>query len=286
MYEPGMDLGGLRAELGELPLGSVDGVGVAWVLQEMQGWDSSESRSEIQVREGDHGAYFTPVYLSERPITLGGTIIAQDRASLEEAMERARTAAGLTDTLLIVEESVPKQAVVRRSGRPILQYLTGDKATYSLLVTAADPRRYSVNEQMGTTNLPVSTGGLAPPLTAPVTLTATTVAGQIDAANTGTIATRPVLRIDGPVSKPAVFAQYGDGTVRQLVYDEDIGAGEYLTIDVLAKEVILNGTASRRRYLSAQWPEIPPGETVSFQFLAATYDPAALLTVTWRSAWM
>ncbi|MGW1813275.1 phage distal tail protein, partial [Streptomyces sp. NPDC002125] len=130
------------------------------------------------------------------------------------------------------------------------------------------------------------TGGITPPVTLPVTLDATTASGQITAVNAGTAATSPVLRIDGPVSMPAVYAQYQDSTVRQLDYAETINAGEFLVIDVDSKQAILNGTASRRRYLSAQWPVIPPGEAVTFQFFADTYDPAALLTVTWRSAWL
>ncbi|MGW6739729.1 phage distal tail protein [Streptomyces sp. NPDC055025] len=287
MYVPGSDLDGLRADLGSVPLGGVDASGVAWVLQTLEGWDSSDSRSEVQQREADHGAWFTPVYLSERPITLAGLIVAPDRAALDQAMEEARAAAALTDTLLVVWETVPKQAVVRRSGRPILQYVTDTMASFSLMVTAADARRYSVDQQSATTGLPMSSGGLAPPVTPPVTVDATTVAGQINAANTGKFSTRPVLRIDGPVTAPTVAAQYQDGSVRLLTYAETIGAGEYLVIDVDAKAAVLNGTASRRRFLSApRWPEIPAESTVTFQFLADTYDPAALLTVTWRSAWM
>ncbi|MET9702323.1 phage distal tail protein [Streptomyces griseus] len=286
MYTPGQDLGGLRADLGDLPLGGVDGFGVAWYLQKLEGWDSSDSRSEVQRREGDHGAWFTPVYLAERPITLEGVIVAPDRTVLEEAMERARGAAALTDTVLVVQESVWKRAVVRRSGRPIIQYLTDTTASYSLLVTAADPRRYEADVHAETTGLPMSTGGISPPLTPPILLNATTVSGQITAVNTGTFATSPVLRIDGPVIAPSVYAQYQDSSVRLLDYTETINAGEYLVIDVDSKQAILNGTASRRRFLSAQWPVIPAGEVVTFQFSADSYDPAALLTVTWRSAWL
>ncbi|MFB6977682.1 phage distal tail protein [Streptomyces scopuliridis] len=286
MYEPGMDLGGLQANLGGLPLGSVDSSGVAWVLQDMQGWDSSEIRAEVQQREADHGAWFTPGYLGERPITLAGVIVAPDRTALDDAMDRARIAAGLGDTLLFVQESVPKQAIVRRSGRPVLQYVTDTKASYSLLMTAADPRRYETTQQSGSTGLPIVTGGLAPPVAPPATIAATTVAGQVVAINIGSIATRPVLRIDGPVTNPTVFAQYSDGSVRRLAYSETVASGEYLTIDVDAKQVLLNGTASRRRYLSAQWPDIPPQQSVTFQFAASGYNSSALLTVTWRSAWL
>ncbi|MFD0177275.1 hypothetical protein ACFVGZ_35915, partial [Streptomyces rochei] len=99
---PGAVLDGLRATLGGVDLGTVDGDGVAWRLQTLEGWDSPDLRSEMTDREGDHGAWAGPVYLGARPITLGGTIVAPSQAALEEAMERLRVAAGLTDTLLTV----------------------------------------------------------------------------------------------------------------------------------------------------------------------------------------
>lgn len=287
-YTAGQDLGGLRADLGDLPLGGVDSAGVAWRLMQLDGWDSPDSRGEMQQREADHGAWATPVYLSERPLTLAGVIDAPDRASLEEAMERAQVAASLTDTLLTVWQTTPKQAVVRRSGRPVVQYLSDRLASYSLLMTAADPRRYSTVLQTATTGLPTSSGGLTPPLTPPVTVAATTVSGQADAYNAGTFDTRPVLTIDGPVTAPQILAQMPDGSVRFLNYSQTLGAGDQLAIDTDAHSVILNGTVSRRRLLTTPtgWPVIPPGGAVSFQFRAASYSAGAMLTVRWRSAWM
>lgn len=286
MYTPGQELGGLRADLGPVPLGGVDAAGVAWVLQKLEGWDSSDSRGEVQQREGSHGSWFAPVYLADRPITLEGLIIAPDRAALEEAMERLRAAAGLSDTVLVVWETVAKRAVVRRSGRVVIQYVTDDKATFSVLVTAADPRRYEIDQQSGTTGLPVSSGGITLPFTLPVTLSAVSVSGQVTATNAGTVESCPVIRIDGPVANPVVLAQYQDSTVRQLRYGETIASGDYLTIDVDSKQALLNGSASRRRYLSAQWPVIPANESVIFQFSGDVYAPAALMTVSWRSAWL
>ncbi|MBB4985040.1 phage tail domain-containing protein [Streptomyces nymphaeiformis] len=287
-YVAGQDLGGLRADIGPVPLGGVDSAGVAWRLQELQGWDSPEVRTDMQQREADHGAWPSPVYLGERPITAAGVIEAADQASLEDAMERLRSAVALTDTLLVVYESTPKQAVVRRSGKLVLQYVTDRLASYSLMVTAPDPRRYSTVLQSDETMLPITTGGLEPPVTPPVTIVSTSVSGVIDAPNTGTFETRPVLIIDGPVNLPKVFAQMPDGTVRSLVYSQYLGDGEQLVIDTDAHSVILNGDVSRRRFLSTPtgWPVIPAGALVSFQFAAAAYSSGAKLTARWRSAWM
>ncbi|MFJ8603385.1 phage distal tail protein [Streptomyces shenzhenensis] len=287
-YTPGAALDGLRATLGDVDLGAVDADGVAWRLQSLDGWDSPDSRSEFTDREGDHGAWASPVYLSSRPITLAGTIVAPSQALLERAMERLRAAAGLTDTVLTVWETVPKQATVRRSGKPLMQYVTDTTATYSVMVTAADPRRYGTTLQAGSTLLPSTTGGLAPPLTPPLTSTAVTVQGQITAFNEGTFETAPVLIVDGPVTAPQILVQMPDASVVFLNYSESLGEGEQLVIDTDAHSVILNGNASRRRFLTLPtgWPKIPAEAVVTFQFRSSSTNSTAQLTVRWRSAWL
>ncbi|MFD6421029.1 phage distal tail protein [Streptomyces sp. NPDC060198] len=286
-YTPGQSLGGLTATLGEIPLGSVDPAGVAWVLQDLDGWDSPEVRSELQQREADHGAWQTPVYYGERPITLAGTIVAPDRAALDDAMDRLRAAVSLTDTLLTVAETVPKCCVVRRSGKLLARYTTDTVASYSALVTAADPRRYATADQTGTTGLPSTSGGLTLPATVPWTISATTVSGQIDAENSGSMRTPLVLTITGPVQQPQILVTMPGGAVAQLTYSQDLGAGDVLVIDTTARTVVLNGNVSRRRFLAVPsgWPSIPPASTVAVVFRAAAYNATASLTATWRSAW-
>ncbi|MGW1160355.1 phage distal tail protein [Streptomyces sp. NPDC002519] len=286
---PGTDLGGLRADLGVIPLGGVDTVGVSWSLQSLEGWDSPDVRSEYTEREADHGAWATPVYYGARPITLSGTVTAPDRMTLEDALERLRAAASLGDTTLVVYElTTPKQAVVRRSGKPLFAYVTDRIATYSVMVTAADPRRYSTTLQSGTTGLPTTSGGLTFPAAFPITFSATTVSGLINALNIGTFESRPILTITGPVTAPSVAATYPDGTVRQLIYSLDLQSGDVLTIDTDAHSVMLNGNVSRRRFLtaSAGWPTIPAGSSANYQFQSSTYNASAMLTATWRSAWL
>ena len=287
-YTPSTDLDGRQADLGSVALGRVDAAGVAWHLQEMEGWDGSEVRAEYQAREFDHGSWASPVYLSERPITLAGKIVAPDITALDGAMEALRTAAALTATTLTVYEAIPKQCTVRRSGKPLIRPISDRVAEYSLLVTAADPRRYATSLQSDTTGLPATTGGLAVPATPPLTLSATTVSGTIDAPNAGTIETRPTFIIAGPVTQPQILVQQPDGSVQSLIYSQNLVAGEELVIDCDAKTVILDGTASRRRYLSVPlgWPYIPASDEAVIQFQSTAYDAAAMLTAQWRSAWL
>lgn len=287
-YTPGAILDGLRATLGTVALGTVDSAGVAWYLQTLEGWDAPDVRAEWTDREGDHGAWASPVYLGARPITLGGTIVAPSQELLEGAMDALRTASGLSDTVLTVWETTPKQTVVRRSGKPLMQYVTDTNATFSVMVTAGDPRRYGTTLQSGTTGLPTTSGGLTLPATLPWTMSATTVSGQIDALNNGDFETRPLLTITGPVLSPRILAQMPDGTVTFLNYSQDLISGDTLVIDTDAHTVTLNGNASRRRFLTLPtgWPVIPAGSQVSFFYQAGGYNSTTTLTAAWRSAWM
>lgn len=285
-YTPGASLGGRRVDLGSISLGMVDAAGVAWHLQELEGWDSPDLRAEYSAREADHGAWAAPVYLSQRPITLAGRIEAGNIASLDSAVEQMIAACSLTDTTLTVYETTAKQATVRRSGKPLIRPITDRIAQYSLLVTAADPRRYSTVLQSQSTALPSVTGGVTLPITMPLTITATTVSGSITLTNTGSIATRPTLTIAGPVVTPTIVAALPGGAVTQIIYGDTLQAGDVLVIDSAARTVVLNGTASRRLYFSGTWPEVPAGSNVTYSWSSPVYEPTALLTGTCRSAWM
>lgn len=282
---PGQVLGGQTASLGSLTLGVVDSLGVEWSLMTLEGWDSPEVRSTLTDRQSDHGSWYAPVYLGSRPVTLTGVITAPDMPTLDAAIVQLRAAVSLTDTVLVVNETIPMQATVRRSGKPIIQRITDRVASYSVLVTAADPRLYSTTLNTLSTALPSTSGGLTFPITFPVTFSATVVAGAISASNVGTFETRPIFTIAGPATAPQIITLYPDGSTRAMTYSAPLAAGEQLVIDTDLHSVT-SGGASRRRWISGDWPNIPANTTVQFQFRDSTYNAATLLTASWRSAWM
>ncbi|THA56096.1 phage tail domain-containing protein [Streptomyces sp. A1136] len=274
--------------LGALPLTGTDDAGVEWIVTDLTGWDSPGVRADLSPRQADHGAWPSQVYLGARPITIEGVFVAPDEASLDAAIDQLLVADSLTDTTLLVEDSIPRQVTVRRSGPPLVKRAGPYEASYSLLVTAADPRRYAAVEQSQSAGLPSTTGGLTFPLTFPIVFTTTSTGGTFSLVNAGSIGTRPVFTITGPVVEPVIVAERPDGSTMQLAYSDTLGVGDTLVIDCGAHSVVLNGTTGRRRFLSAQpsWPEIDPGSSLAIQWTASSYDPAALLTGTARSAWM
>lgn len=280
-------IGSIPVTLGGLGLSAVDDAGVTWVNTDLKGWSSPGLRTQLQPREADHGVWWSPTYLDARPITITGMISAPTTAARDAAIEQLIAAVSLTDTLLTVADSVPKQALVRRSGELLVQLLGLYGATYSALVTAADPRRYSTVLQSQSTGLPAVTGGLTLPLTLPVTITATVGSGTITLVNQGSFPTRPTLTITGPCAGGfTIGASRPDGVGTLQTYSNDLGVGDVLVLDSDARTAILNGQVSRRRYLSGTWPEIPAHSSLAFSWTCPNYNANALLTGTCRSAWM
>lgn len=279
-------IGAIPVTLGSLPLSVVDNAGVTWLNTDLKGWSSPGLRTELQPRQADHGAWAAPTYLDARPITITGMISAPTTSARDAAIEQLIAAASLTDTVLTVEESIPKQVTVRRSGDVLVELLGLYGAKYSALVTAADPRRYSTTLQSRSTGLPSVTGGLTLPITLPILISTTMVSGAITLTNAGSIATRPTLTLAGPVVTPTIVAALPNGTVTQIAYGDTLQTGDTLVIDSKTRTVVLNGTASRRLYFSGTWPEIPAGTAVTYSWSSPVYNSSALLTGTCRSAWM
>lgn len=289
---PGTVLSGRRVDLADIQFGMVDASGTAWRIgaEGLQGWDSAEVRSTVTQRQSAHGAWMGPTYLGERVVTLGGTITADTAALADAAVEQLLAAVpldGFAD--LIVYEAIPKQAAIRQSGKPVVKYETDTVVTWSLLVTAPDPRRYGVSLRTATTGLPSTSGGLVLPAAPPWVLSAVTVSGFIQCDNDGSIETYPVIAIAGPVQQPTVTVRRADGTVTALAYSGDLASGDVLTLDC-ANHTATVGGSSRRRYVSGDWPVIPGatggiGGGAAVLFGSAVYSATATLTATWRPAW-
>jgi hypothetical protein len=288
-YTPGQVLGGKTVAFGGVTLGAVDTAGVAWTLDRdgLKGWGGTAVRTQYSDREADHGSWAGPAYLAARVLTLKGKIITGSLSALDGAVEQLTAAAAITDTVLTVAETIPKQVTVRRTGEPLIDYESDRVASYSLLLTAADPRRYSTTLQSQSAALPSTTGGLTLPITMPITIAATTVSGRITLTNAGTVATRPVLTVTGPTTGGfTILATTPAGTSTQQTYSDSLGAGDVLVLDSAARTATLNGVVSRRLYLSGTWPEIPPMSQLVFTWSSPTYNASALLNGTCRSAWL
>lgn len=280
-----MQVPGVQVDLGNLTLNGEQDAGLGYLLENVEGWDGAETVTSSTQRAGDHGTWAGPVWLGERVLTLTGSVAAASPAGLEQAIMRLLTACSLTPTTLTVWETVPRQCTVRRSGKPLVARSGPYDANFSLLVTAADPRQYAVEETTAMLRLPSVTGGLAFPITYPITYDATVVVGDATVTNEGDFETRPLITIAGPVSQPMVSMTGPDGTVQQLLYSGDIDAGDWVDLDTDMHTAYYNGTASRRGLVTGTWPVLAPGQS-EVAFRAGAPSSTATCTVRYRSAWM
>ena len=104
------------------------------------------------------------------------------------------------------------------------------------------------------------------------------------ATNTGTRATRPLFRVDGPITGPVIL---GGGTITFLPAFT-VAAGRYVTIDCATKAVLLDGQYNvfgQVDFLNTTWPIFLPGVQNNVQLQGSATAGSTLLTCTWRDAW-
>lgn len=155
---------------------------------------------------------------------------------------------------------------------------------YDTQFVASDPRIYDANLTTLVIPLSVASGGAAWPWTWPVAWGSAGTSGVVNAVNSGSVATRPVAVITGPVDNPQL---QNASTGQYVQFSISLGVSDTLTVDFDAHSVLLNGTASRRSTLTpgSQWWELAPG-TTQILYSANTVLTGSIATITFRSAWM
>lgn len=278
---PGRLLGEDYVRLGDVVFNQVDDSGVVWSLTKITGWnDVPAAVGDVNQRTAEHGGWPAPAYLPPRMVEIEGQIETATHAQMHQAVERLNTAVSLDLALLTVTEAhLSRQAMVRQSGPVLTVDELATRRTFSLSVVAPDPRKYAVDVVTDSTGLPSTAGGLTLPFTLPATLDATMTSGRVTTVNAGNFPTPPVLVVRGPCP-PFRITHMGQGAT--LRYHEAVGPGRFVHIDTANRRVLLDGVAPRR--VTGTWFHYVPGVN-EVAFSADTYEPAARLTTTFRSAW-
>lgn len=281
LADTGFWTGSLTSAAGSIPLGSVDANGIAWALLGVDGMDGAPTVGQVLQRAGDHGGYATPQYYGPRPITLRVMANAASQAQRDQARALMQQVVPVSETATFVyNEPIPKTLQVRRSG--VLKEVSDNLlyVAFDVGLMAPDPRKYGAASRL-TTTANSQTLGITPPLTPPVLLPAQPPPGSVTAVNGGNFETRPMITITGPISQPAVYNQT---TMRLISFSAlTLGAADVLTIDLLNKVAMLNGSPRTADIASAWW-SLPPG--TSQIVLQGSAAAGATLTLTYSDAWM
>lgn len=199
--------------------------------------------------------------------------------------------------------------VTRRLIPTTVGYRVGSIGDAALEFEATDPRRYELLERSTSARLPMDEPGLdwgADDATSAdagldwrpgedvedvedgITFGEPGSTGAVAAANLGSAASHPVIEFRGPIDRPSL-THLATGDV--LEYDLPLAADDVLTVDTRAGTVVLNSTASRLHTASARSvPEqtftlAPGANDMTFRAAPGSDDPAASVTVRWRSAY-
>jgi hypothetical protein len=152
---------------------------------------------------------------------------------------------------------------------------------FALGLRMADTRFYDPQEVIDSTGLIALAGGVAPPLTPPVTLPDTGEgAGAVTLTNPGNAAAEPVIDVYGPVTDP-ILSNLSQG--KTLAFEGvELTASTFLRVDFYTRTVKLQGTSDYRSKIdwdASDWWDpgavgLVPGENLIQIRGASIADPA------------
>jgi len=268
------------AEIDGLNLNGVDEFGVKWGIDgdKFDGWGSTSPTLEMMQRTRQSGGWAGDSFGKPRTLAISGWVTGPTAALLVEAENRLIAATSRDERLLRVSEAgVVRWITVRRAGEVIFDRHRPTYATWSILVSSEDWRKFGT-ELVGSTALPATSGGLVIPFTIPFTIDATVTAGLVTLTNDGNETGPSHARVDGPAIGP-IITHRGSGLSLVFASSLELLAGEWLDIDFDNHTALANGQASRATYITSRgWPQFEPGAN-QWAFTASSYTPGALLTV-------
>lgn len=280
-------LDGRKVAIGDLVLGSLDPYGVQWTVKKFDGWMGNPGTTlKLEQRARASGATASEPFVPPRIMTIEGLVIAPNSAALDDAFDRLNQAVTLNQSLMVVAEFArTRNCMVRRQGAVITDYTTDVVGTYSVLLSAADPRKFG-DLVSATTFLPSSTGGRTYPATYPITYTGVSNTGVVRVTNPGNEQAPVWLRIDGPIPAGGWTVTHV-GQKRSLTFASSLAlaSGEFVTVDMDRREVLAQGQSARAGYVTSRgWFSLDPGPN-DIAFSALNYSSTAQLTVTTKPAW-
>lgn len=266
-----------------VPFGAVDGNGIAWMVNKVEGWDGCDIQGAgVIPKTGDHGGWPTPQFYAPRNLTITLTAIAPTQALRDLARSILQKAVPVSDlALFTLNEPVPKQALIRRSGKLAEQYYDLQSVTFTIGAVAPDPRKYAAaGKILGPVAVQSPSAiGFTSPFTTPLTQPAQLTGGAVAAFNAGDFETRPVITINGPITAPSL-TNVNTGQVvswSALV----LGAGDQLVVDFGLRQAFLDGAFRSADPLSSWW--VLPDGTTTIQ-LGGSADAGASYQVVYADA--
>lgn len=263
--------------------GLPDSNGVKWTVGVLDGWGSPAPTGGVQQRSGQHGGTDPRQYLGPRTLMVSGLIKAPSRGLRQDADHKLKAACKLDLFDFTVTETIPLFVRARRQGTVQLRDETDRDTSWQVELICPDPRIYSTTLEELVLQPPAASGGLRVPIRVPIRITGTSVSGDGLATNGGTVASWPVVRIDGPITDPSVT---NVTTSQTVTWNGTLALGEYVVIDMGGQSALLMGQVDYTGRLSpdAFWA-VQPGDNL-IAFRGSAVGVGAQAEVQFRSAYL
>lgn len=280
------------ATLAGLTLGSAnpDQQGVIWRIGSPDGlkgwWDSPEVSIAMVNKPASHGGYTAPWYFQQRIIEISGTVTAPDITTRFQAQYAlaAICTNGAPATLIIDEPTGPKQCAVTLGGPTKITDIDATSFRYSLMLVAADMRKYDTALQsLSLTPSGGSSGGISLPLTVPYSInTAAADTSSATVVNVGTFPTIPTIEVSGGCVNPRI---YNLRTGQFIAAEISLDPGQSLTFDFAATQTYFQSTIRDVLASGSEWWQLLQGEN-SLAVSAYSSDPGCAFNITYRGCWV
>ena len=250
-------------------------------------FDDPSAVAQAGPRVQRDGQWRTTAYRNALTGGLAG-VIEGTEAEAENMLRSLKAAASVNNApLTVVTTRGPQTILVAREGDLVVNHVRPGLIRWSTTIIATDPVWYQGGQQGGSvdnsrlqvlyTYLPQLTGGLTFPIGFPVAFTETGEVGEVGVfLEKGA---RVTFTLRGPILNPALRVTNRAGSFL-LYWDLMLENGEYLEIDPVRKQALLQGQSSRPPQVR-QWPELVAGDN-TITFRSASYYAAARLTVNIR----
>lgn len=270
-------------QVGGITIGGFD---TGFLFGKFSGFGFPEVRIDVQNRGNYHGAILGMRKYGRRTMTIEGEIIGSSAADYEakrRAIEQAVSYGdGLQTVIFNTRGGLAVQGDVIISSALDVPYQAGKIVRGDFRIEFVAPYPFLLGEVENSVEVDLYTGGGgAVPMAIPFSM-GEGGSGAATITNDGNGDAYPIIKIYGSTDTPSIS---NDTVGKSLSISYNLGATEYVEIDMYNRTVLLNGVTNILQYVNGDWWALQPGDnTIKLTASNATINTIA--EVIFRDAYL
>lgn len=278
--------------IGDLQIHDSSGPVNGYWLQEYEGFDSPEYRTSSYDKPGEDGMVVTAQYYSGRNISLAGVIKGDTLLEYEDNKRALLAACGITRsstgipvpvTLTFETLSNREYFVTGHFKRPVFRNEMIGHCKFLLQFITNSPFVFSSSTiSSGLIGAPIG-GGFTLPTLVPI-VSSPSSGGTVNITNPGHAESPLIIRLDGQLTDPRIIST---ATGKSMELDYTIASGDFVTIDMANKTILLNDTSTllSTKTDTSDWFSLMPGDNL-FTLRTSTLSDTGTFSITSNAAYL